>query len=201
MQKNLGRTLIAFAAVLALSTLGFAQHGRPSGAGMGGGMGAGMGADMSGGAAGGGMGRTGDMGQGMGQGMGSGSMGRPSGVGNMGSQAPSRVLSNQHVNTALTNALGKSGIQVPGGNLQTACGGFKNLGECVAAMHVAKNLGLNFSDLQSRMTGSNAQSLGKAIQGLGGPNVNAKSAAKQANKQAHQDLQAAQSAAMSGMAG
>lgn len=68
------------------------------------------------------------------------------------------------------------------------------LGECVAAMHVAQNLNLNFSALQGQMTGPNAQSLGKAIQGLGGPNVNAKTEVKRANKQAKNDLRMAQSA-------
>ena len=76
---------------------------------------------------------------------------------------------------------------------QTACGGFKNLGQCVAALHVSKNLGLSFSDLQGKMTGSNSESLGKAIEGLGGPNVNAKSEAKKANKQANEDLNAVDS--------
>jgi hypothetical protein len=44
------------------------------------------------------------------------------------------------------------------------------------------------------MTDTNSESLGKAIQDLGGPNVNAKSEAKKANKQASQDLNAAESA-------
>jgi hypothetical protein len=101
------------------------------------------------------------------------------------------------LDSSLTNALGKSGISVPGGNLQTACAGFKNLGQCVAAMHVAKNLNLNFSDLQSQMTGPNSVSLGKAIQGLGGPSVNAKSEAKKANKQANHDLSASESTSAS----
>jgi hypothetical protein len=64
-------------------------------------------------------------------------------------------------------------------------------GQCVAALHVAKNLNLSFSDLQTKMASEN---LGKAIQDLGGPNVNAKSEAKKANKQATTDLNAAGSA-------
>jgi hypothetical protein len=112
----------------------------------------------------------------------------------MGSQSPSTVLGNSKLNTSLTNALEKSGVSVPGGDLKTACSGFKALGQCVAAMHVAKNLNLTFSDLQTKMTGSNSESLGKAIQDLGGPNVNAKSEAKKANKQAQQDLNSAESA-------
>lgn len=125
--------------------------------------------------------------------------GRPSDPGSAGmrhsgiaSGSPTSVLANNHVTSALTNALTKNGITIPGGNLQSACSGFKNLGQCVAALHVAKNLNLSFSDLQTKM---GSESLGKAIQDLGGPNVNAKSETRKANKQASQDLNAAQSAA------
>lgn len=111
----------------------------------------------------------------------------------MSSQSPDSVLSNPKLNSSLTKALEKVGISVAGGNLQNACSGFKNLGQCIAAIHVAKNLNLNFSDLQNEMTGSGSESLGKAIQGLGGPNVNAKSEAKKANKQASQDFDSAES--------
>lgn len=109
----------------------------------------------------------------------------------MASESPSKVLDNTHVTTALTNALTKSGITIPGGDLQKTCSGFANLGQCIAALHVSKNLNLSFTDLQSKMA---SESLGKAIQDLGGPNVNTKSEAKKANKQARQDLEAAQSA-------
>ena len=131
-------------------------------------------------------------------GVGSEASGRPSDPGSAGmghsgiaSGSPTSVLDNNHATSALTNALTKSGVTIPGGNLQSACSGFKNLGQCVAALHVAKNLNLSFSDLQTKM---GSESLGKAIQDLGGPNVNAKSEAKKANKQASQDLNAAQSA-------
>ncbi len=120
-------------------------------------------------------------------GAGPGSVGTPSGVG-------PTVLDNSKLNTSLTNALAKSGVSIPGGDLRTACSGFKNLGQCVAAMHVAKNLNLSFDDLKNKMTGSNSENLGKAIQDLGGPNVNVKSEAKKANKQASQDLNAPESA-------
>jgi hypothetical protein len=135
-------------------------------------------------------GRPSDIGPGGANGMGQSSMGSPS----LRSQSPDPVLSNKHLDSSLTNALGKSGISIPGGNLQTACAGFKNLGQCVTAMHVAKNLNLNFSDLQNRMTGSNSVSLGKAVQELGGPDVNAKSESKKANKQANQDINSVESA-------
>ena len=175
LKHSLGPTM-AFAAVLAFSFSALAQHGsgHPAGAGGSGGMGASS-------ATGGNGGRPSDVGM--------------SGMGHtsMGSQSPRSALSNPKLDTSLTKALGKSGITIPGGNLQTACVGFKNLGQCVAALHVSRNLGLSFSDLQGKMTGSNSESLGKAIEGLGGPNVNAKSEAKKANKQANEDLNAVDS--------
>ena len=36
---------------------------------------------------------------------------------------------------------------------QQSCSGFKNLGQCVAAAHVSKNLGISFACLKSGMTG------------------------------------------------
>lgn len=85
---------------------------------------------------------------------------------------------------------------------QQACAGFKNLGQCVAAAHVSKNLGIPFACLQAKMTGqtlpsscqTNAaastkspMSLGKAIQTLS-PTANSKLESKKAQKQADQDL-------------
>ncbi len=57
----------------------------------------------------------------------------------------------------------------------------------LAAAHVSKNLGIPFSDLKDKMTGSSPESLGKAIQGLK-PTANSTSEAKKANKQAEQDI-------------
>ena len=115
-------------------------------------------------------------------------MGRAS----LGSQSPSAALgTNTKLDSSLTSALSKSGVTIPGGNLQTACSGFKNLGQCVAALHVSKNLGIPFTDLQSKMTGSGSMNLGKAIQASGAANVNSKAEAKKANKQANADLDAA----------
>jgi hypothetical protein len=72
---------------------------------------------------------------------------------------------------------------------QTACGGFKNIGQCMAAAHVAKNLDIpgGFDALKAKVTGSGSVSLGKAIQALA-PNADAKAEAKKANKQADDDL-------------
>ncbi|HET7104812.1 MAG TPA: hypothetical protein VFI20_12050 [Terracidiphilus sp.] len=159
------------------------------GAGVDGGLGAGVGAGM--GANAGNLGHAGNEGN-----MSMGHSNLPS----LSTHSSTSVLSNEHLDTSLTAALGKSGVTVPGGSLQTACSGFKNLGECVAAMHVSQNLGIPFADLQSRMTGSGAVSLGKAIQQLGGPRVNARSQAKHAKKQTSKDFKAAASASASATA-
>jgi hypothetical protein len=95
---------------------------------------------------------------------------------------PSDVLSH---NTAVAGKI-KS---LTGQDAQTACGGFKNIGQCMAAAHVAKNLDIpgGFDALKAKVTGSGSVSLGKAIQALA-PNADAKAEAKKANKQADDDL-------------
>jgi len=76
-----------------------------------------------------------------------------------------------------------------GEDAQTACSGFKNIGQCVAAAHVAKNLSIpgGFDALRAKVTGSGAVSLGKAIKGFA-PDADAKAETKKANKQADEDL-------------
>jgi hypothetical protein len=70
---------------------------------------------------------------------------------------------------------------------QQACSGFKNLGQCVAAIHVSHNLGISFSDLKTKMTGSNSESLGKAIQDLR-PAADSDTEKKKAEKEAKDDI-------------
>jgi hypothetical protein len=96
--------------------------------------------------------------------------------------SPSDALSH---NTAIAGKI-KS---LTGQDAQTACNGFKNLGQCVAAAHVAKNLDIpgGFDALKAKMTGAGSMSLGKAIEQLS-PNADAKSETKKANKQAADDL-------------
>jgi hypothetical protein len=96
--------------------------------------------------------------------------------------SPSDVLSH---NTAIAGKI----HTLTGQDAQAACGGFRNLGQCVAAAHVAKNLDIpgGFDALKARVTGSGAVSLGKAIEQLN-PQVNAKAETKKANKQASDDL-------------
>jgi len=97
--------------------------------------------------------------------------------------SPNDVLSH---NTAIAGKI----RSLTGEDAQTACNGFKNLGQCVAAAHVAKNLDIpgGFDALKAKMTGAGSISLGKAIEQLS-PNANAKSETKKANKQAADDLQ------------
>lgn len=181
MSKSILRFALATLAAVAFTVTASAQHGRPASAGPGAAGGMGMPSGMSAGHADNGMGNA-NLG-----------MGRPS----LASQGPGTALSNPKLDSSLTAALGHSGITVPGRNLQTACAGFKNLGQCVAALHVSKNLGIPFSDLQAKMTGAKPESLGKAIQDLGGANVNAKGEAKKGNKQANADLSSAADASQS----
>lgn len=97
--------------------------------------------------------------------------------------SPTDVLSH---NTAIAGKI----KALTGEDAQTACSGFKNMGQCVAAAHVAKNLKIpgGFDALKAKTTGSGSVSLGKAIQALA-PDADAKAEAKKANKQAEDDLQ------------
>ena len=100
----------------------------------------------------------------------------------MAHSSPSEVLSH---NTAIAGKI-KS---LTGQDATTACNGFKNLGQCVAAAHVAKNLDIpgGFDALKAKVTGTGAVKLGKAIQDLA-PNADAKAETKRANQQASDDL-------------
>jgi len=137
--------------------------GRPAGAGMGGGMGhSTMGSNAS---------ANHDASQ-MKQHTGS----------EMGKQSPDTILTR---NTKLNSNLEK--LLPQGTTAQQACSGFKNLGQCVAAIHVSNNLGIPFADLKAKVTGDGAEKLGKAIQDLK-PAANAKAEEKKAKQQAESDM-------------
>ena len=95
---------------------------------------------------------------------------------------PSDVLSH---NTAIAGKI----KTLTGEDAQTACAGFKNIGHCVAAAHVAKNLSIpgGFDALKAKVTGTGAVSLGKAIKGFA-PDADVKAETKKASKQADDDL-------------
>jgi hypothetical protein len=107
-------------------------------------------------------------------------------------------------NTKLSDKI----ASLTGESAQQSCSGFKNLGQCVAAAHVSKNLGVSFACLKSNMTGAapagsncpattsttaatgtKTMSLGKAIQTLS-PTANSKTEVKKGQQQAIQDLKA-----------
>jgi len=96
--------------------------------------------------------------------------------------SPGTVLS---LNTAIADKI----KTLTGQDATTACDGFKNLGQCVAAAHVAKNLNIpgGFDALKAKMTGSGTVNLGKAIKQLA-PDADAKAEEKKANKEASDDM-------------
>ncbi len=149
-------------------------------------------------------GHPGGIGGGMGGG--AGSMGH----GAVDHNAKTNNLSTSHGQTMVqiltrnTKLAGK--IQgLTGMSAQQACAGFKNLGQCVAAAHVSKNLDISFACLKSDMTGQTpakgsncpvgttsaaagkAMSLGKSIRTLR-PTADSTSESKKATKQADQDI-------------
>lgn len=101
--------------------------------------------------------------------------------------SPSDVLSH---NMAIAGKI----RTLTGEDATAACDGFKNLGQCVAAAHVAQNLSIpgGFAVLKPKITGSGALSLGQAISDLA-PKANSKAEVKKANKQASQDVKEAES--------
>lgn len=76
-----------------------------------------------------------------------------------------------------------------GTTLDQAAAGFKNQGQFIAALHVSKNLGIPFAQLKAEMTGTDHDSLGKAIHDLQST-VDAKAAAKTAEDEAKADVKA-----------
>jgi hypothetical protein len=80
--------------------------------------------------------------------------------------------------------------------LSGAAAGFRNQGQFIAALHVAHNLNIPFDQLKTKMTGSDAVSLGKAIQELR-PSLDDKTVkdnTKLADRQAERDLEQSESA-------
>jgi hypothetical protein len=78
---------------------------------------------------------------------------------------------------------------LPGANLEAASAGFRNLGEFVAAAHVSHNLDISFDQLKAKLTGPNAENLGKAIKDLK-PSADANAEAKKAEKSSQADIKA-----------
>jgi len=132
---------------------------------------------------------------------GAGSMGAPSGHSAAGGPGATDSGSNTHAGskspeqmlTQNSKLSSKLDSMLPNGmTSQQACSGFKNLGQCVAAIHVSNNLKIPFDDLKAKMTGDNTESLGKSIHELK-PDADAKTEAAKATKQAKKDISDTQS--------
>ncbi len=153
---------------------------------------------MAQGRGGGGMGGNPGMGQGQGPGMGPGGPGngpmrREPGMGEPGmggktttstngpmmhQKTPSQLLAR---NTKLSKRL--QSLLPTGENAQEAASGFKNLGQFVAAVHVAHNLNIPFDQFKDRVT--SGDSLGKAVHSLN-PNLSHKEIKSQVKKAKHE---------------
>jgi hypothetical protein len=171
--KRLFVPFLAVATLFLLSSSAYAQHGRPSGT-------------------------PGGMGQGASQSQGSAHSpnagGGNAGATNSGSKTPDQLLTQ---NSKLSDNLGK--LLPTGVTPQQACQNFKNLGQCVAAIHVSHNLGIDLNSLACDMTmkpvgtgtcantPSKGMSLGASIDALK-PGTNGKTEAQTAMKQAKQTL-------------
>lgn len=108
-------------------------------------------------------------------------------------------------NKRLTANLQAQGVLPANTDAKAACENFRALDECVAALHVSKNLGLDWNCLKSNLTGvqtsadmsgckgsagTKAMTMRSAVQAMK-PDADAKGAAKSAEKQAKDDLKAA----------
>ncbi len=168
-------------AVVLYATAALAQHGNSGAA--------------RGGAAGGGTG----MGAATGHGSGLDNHGNPGNT-NAGGSGSTQKMSVSDI-LSKNPAIGDKIQSLTGMPASQACTGFKNLGQCVAAAHVSKNLKITFDCLRSDMTGTaplstsncpagtgaKSVSLGKSIQALD-PNADSKSESKKGNTEAQQDL-------------
>ena len=106
-------------------------------------------------------------------------------------------------NAKLTAKLQMQGVLPAKADLKAACSTIKELGDCIAALHAGRNLGLDFDCLKSKLSGVQAKldtaqscasatdgkpvSLIKAIHSLK-PNADAKAEAKKAEAQSRDDM-------------
>jgi hypothetical protein len=137
-----------------------------------------------------------------------GTLASSSGSQGLASSSPNEVLTrNTKLDSTLTTRLQSKNLLSIGTDLKSACSGFRNLGQCVAAIHVSHNLNIPFACMKADMTGqaptgalcptgtrtgSSKLSLGKSIQALA-PNANSKEEATKGTKEADGDLKEAES--------
>jgi len=113
--------------------------------------------------------------------------------------------SRDEIEKKLTPKFKEQGLLPANANVTEACSQFVALDECVASLHASKNLGIDFNCLRADVTGvhsnvdlsackgpigEKAQSLTKSIRLLK-PDADAKGAAKDAERQAKDDLKEA----------
>jgi hypothetical protein len=116
--------------------------------------------------------------------------------------ATETVDANSNQSVKLTSRLRRQGLLPPSVGLKDACETFGDLGECVAALHAGRNLGLDFRCLKSMVTGvqtsdgvsacaratdGKPMNLSKAIHALQ-PGADAKAEANHAERQSRDDL-------------
>ncbi len=177
-QMKMTRIAMLTLAIVLYATAALAQHGHNGGSAAGGGMG---------------------MGAATGHGTGLDNHGN-SGSANTNSSASTHKMSVDGI-LSKNPAIGDKIQSLTRMSPSQACTGFKNLGQCVAAAHVSKNLGISFDCLRSDMTGAaplstskcpagtgnKSMSLGKAIQALD-PTADQKSESKRGETEAQQDM-------------
>ncbi len=125
------------------------------------------------------------------------------------SSSPTDLLTrNTKLDSTLTSKLQSKGLIPAGSDLKDVCNGFKNLGLCMASIHVSHNLNIPFDCLKADVTGmapaagatcpngtgASKLSLGKAIHTLS-PDANASAEVKKAQKAANADIKASESEA------
>jgi hypothetical protein len=128
-----------------------------------------------------------------------------------GKKTPDELLTqNTRLAGNLETLLNKMNVKAPDGTAltpQEACANFKNLGQCVAAIHVSNNLGIGFNELACDMTlkpvatstcpagtatGTKGMSLGASIDALK-PGTDGKAEAQKAVTQANADVKESRS--------
>ena len=117
-------------------------------------------------------------------------------------KSPKSTSGSDKTSMLLTERLHQNGVLTGGTDVSGACSTFKNLGDCVAALHASHNVGLDFNCIRADVTGvhtsadvsgckgpvgDKAVSLQEALKRLK-PEIDAKSEAKSAEKQAKEDL-------------
>jgi hypothetical protein len=126
--------------------------------------------------------------------------------GDAGKKTPDQLLTqNTKLSDNLSNLLSKMGLKTANGmplTAQEACANFRNLGQCVAAIHVSNNLGIDFNKLACDMTlkpvttsacpagtatGAKGISLGASIDALK-PGTNGKTEAQKGVDEAKDDM-------------